>query len=71
MRVIPKNARETIRVQMAEFRGTSYLDVRTWADTGDGEPKPTPKGVTVPLAAIAAFAEAVAQVVKEAGPRGA
>lgn len=71
MRVIPKNTRETIRVGMAEFRGTSYLDVRTWADTGDGEPKPTPKGVTIPLTAIPAFAEAVAHVAQEARPGGA
>lgn len=66
MRVIPKNARETIRVQIAQFRGTAFLDVRTWATDGDGEPKPTPKGVTIPLASIPAFAEAVAHVAREA-----
>lgn len=60
MRVVAKNARETIRVEMAEFRGISFLEVRTWVDTGNGEPKPTRQGVTVPLALVIAFVDAVA-----------
>ena len=66
MHVIPKTGREAIRVQMAEFRGARYLDVRIWADTGAGDPKPTRQGVTVPLAAISTFAAAVADVAGEA-----
>lgn len=66
MRIVAKNAREVIRVQIAEFRGTSFLDVRTWTAGGDGEARPTRQGVTIPLAAIPAFVEAVATVGREA-----
>lgn len=69
MQMIPKNSRERIRVQLAEFRGVRFLDVRAWATGEDGEAKPTRQGVTVPLAAIPAFVEAVAHVGEEARPK--
>lgn len=65
MHVIRKNAREAIRLQMSDFHGKTFLDVRIWADSDGGDPKPTPKGVTVPLAALPAFVEAVASIGKE------
>ncbi len=71
MRVIPKNARESIRLQMSEFRGTAYLDVRVWVDAGAGEARPTPKGVTVPMAVIPEFIDAVAAVGREARSQAA
>lgn len=71
MQVIPKSPRESIRLQIAEFHGSRYLDVRIWADIGDGRPRPTRQGVTVPLKHIAAFVDAVAQVGREARPDGA
>lgn len=68
MHVIRKNAREAIRLQMSDFHGKTFLDVRIWADGEGGEPRPTPKGVTVPLAALPAFVEAVALIGKEERP---
>lgn len=65
MHVIRKNARESIRLQMTDFRGATFLDVRIWADHGEGEAKPTTKGVTVPLAALPAFVQAVASIGRE------
>lgn len=71
MRVIPKNTRESIRIQISEYRGTTYLDVRVWLDLGNGDARPTPKGVSVPLGVVPDFIEAVAAVGREARSQAA
>ena len=62
MYLIRKNAREEVRLQISDYLGSTFLDVRIWSDTGDGEHRPTRKGVTIPLAALPAFVEAVALI---------
>ena len=66
MRVIPTNAREFIRLQMTEYQGRTSLDVRIWVDLGNGEARPTQKGVSVPVAMVPEFIDAVTVVGKEA-----
>ncbi len=65
MRVVPKNSRATIRVRVSYRGGSPFLDVRTWTEPGDGQAKPTRKGLTIPLASIPAFLAAVETVGRE------
>lgn len=45
---IEKNKLEEVVVALDEFRGTSLLDIRVWADfDGEGERRPTKKGIAV------------------------
>ena len=58
---IPKNSREEIRVQLSEFKGTRFADVRIFAEfaAAMGKRSPTAKGVTIPLDRLSAFVRAV------------
>lgn len=48
IRDIDKGAGEIIRIEISEFKGKSYLNIRTWyTDKESGEYKPTQKGVSV------------------------
>jgi hypothetical protein len=49
----------TVVVQVAEFRGARFLDLRLWVP-GDGELRSTKKGVTLPLSCAKALGEALA-----------
>lgn len=44
---IRKNTREEIRVSIATYHGTRFVDVRTYVDGEGAERRPTPKGVAV------------------------
>jgi hypothetical protein len=67
LRDIKKNARETLRVELDEFKGHQLVAARLWFDDGSGELKPTPKGLTIKvellpdLIAALAAAEAAAR----------
>ncbi len=39
-----------IRVSLTNFKGAEYVDIRKYYETKDGDWKPTPKGVPIPLA---------------------
>jgi hypothetical protein len=45
--LIDRNKRERIRVALDEFKGHVLVDVRTFYLDGDGDLKPTPKGITI------------------------
>jgi len=68
---IEKNSREEIRVQLREFKGHQLLDIRTFYFTSEGgEPKPSPKGVSVAIRLLPQLKEAILEaenVLKEAG----
>lgn len=50
IRDIDKGGGEIIRVEVSEFRGQQYLNLRVWyTDKNSGEYKPTQKGVAVRL----------------------
>ena len=57
--VLPKNAREELRVSLAVYRGHHFADVRVYARRDDGETVPTPKGVAVKPAPLPALIEAL------------
>ncbi len=44
---IDKGNGEVIRVEISEFKGQQYLNIRTWYTDKEGELKPTQKGVTI------------------------
>lgn len=44
---IDKGNGEVIRVEISEFKGQQYLNIRTWYTDKEGNLKPTQKGVTV------------------------
>ncbi len=46
--VVDKNSRERIEVRAAEYEGHSYIDIRTYWRSQDGEEwRPSKKGVTL------------------------
>lgn len=54
-----KRGGAVVVVQVAEFRGARFLDLRQWVP-GDGEMLSTKKGVTLPLSCAKALGEALA-----------
>jgi Transcriptional Coactivator p15 (PC4) len=60
----PKNARETIRISLSEYWGHAIVDCRQWYLGGDGELKPSPKGLTLALAHLPALAKGLADALK-------
>ena len=42
---LQKNSRERLRVQMKEYKGLTYVDLRVWYVGEDGEYAPSGKGV--------------------------
>jgi hypothetical protein len=48
IRDIDKGARgEVIRVEVTEYKGATYLNLRVWYIDKDGELKPTQKGIAI------------------------
>jgi hypothetical protein len=45
--VIEKNKREQVRIGLNEYRGSEYIDIRTFYLADDGY-RPTSRGVTLP-----------------------
>ena len=46
IRDIPKNSRKTIHVTLDEDQGHELVNIRVWYDAGDGEMRPTKKGIS-------------------------
>ncbi|MGA1876023.1 MAG: transcriptional coactivator p15/PC4 family protein [bacterium] len=42
-----KNATEQVWVSMSEYKGKDYIDLRVYFQDGDGEYKPTKKGLAI------------------------
>jgi hypothetical protein len=57
---IDKGNGEVIRVEMSEYKGAQYLNLRVWyTDKNTNELKPTQKGITVKPELYDALKEAV------------
>ena len=68
---VPKNSREEVRIALSEYRGTPLIDVRTFSDySGEGELKPTAKGVSLRIARLPELIEALEKARAEAERRG-
>ena len=46
---IPKNSRESIRVERISFQGHDLANIRVWFKAEDGEMRPSKKGIAVKL----------------------
>jgi hypothetical protein len=68
--VVPKNSREEVRISIAEYRGTRFIDVRVYADTGAVDRRPTKAGVTIRPDRLAQLIEALRLAEREAVRRG-
>lgn len=66
---LPKNDREQLKIQLREYKGRPYLDIRIYWTPDAGQTwSPSKKGVTVGLANLGLFQEAIgkaASLVKE------
>ncbi|MEO0357815.1 MAG: transcriptional coactivator p15/PC4 family protein [Pseudomonadota bacterium] len=67
---IQKNAREVIRVELSEFKGHHLLNIRVWYDAGDGDMRPSNKGLSVQLGLIPDVQAAIADVERQAMAKG-
>ena len=57
---IDKGGGEIIRIEISEYKGQSYLNLRVWyTDKNSGEFKPTQKGITVKPELFSQLKEAV------------
>jgi hypothetical protein len=59
--VLPRGSRAEIRVQLTEFKGRQYAEVRLFEEFTAvmGARSPTAKGVTIPFEMLPEFARAV------------
>lgn len=68
-----KNGREVVRASLGEYRGSEVIDLRVFYVNSEGNPAPTPKGLTLSRSLLPHLEEAVAalrsQVDAEAGLR--
>lgn len=67
MIVIPKNAREEIRVERQDYQGHDLVQMRVWFDAGGGEMRPTKKGIAIRVDQVAALQAALVKVTQTEG----
>ena len=65
-----KNARETVRVDLTNYKGYDLVDFRSWVETPDGERKPTRTGITVRVALLPNLEAAIKKAAAEARAAG-
>lgn len=56
---IPKNARETLRVQREEHQAHDLVNVRIWISDDSGELRPTKKGLAIQASLTPSLIEAL------------
>ncbi|TGK03173.1 transcriptional regulator [Leptospira langatensis] len=59
IRDIDKGKGEIIRVEISEFKGNKYLNLRIWYTDSEGEYKPTQKGIAIPVGLYAEVKDAI------------
>lgn len=67
---VRRNSQERLQVALSEYRGSPFIDVRIFADLGDGEPQPTRKGITVRPDRLADLIDTLEDARAEAERRG-
>ena len=67
---IAKNTRETVRVELDEYRGHQLLSVRVWFSDNAGEARPSPKGLSVDVRHLPALRAALDDAEREARTAG-
>jgi hypothetical protein len=56
---VPKNPSEVIRISIEEFRGSTFIDLRVYWKNGQGEWKPSKKGIALNAGCIDLVIEAL------------
>jgi hypothetical protein len=60
---VPKNSREEFRVGISRFSdGTLKAEIRVFERDGEGNWKPTPRGITIPRGSLAGITAALCEV---------
>lgn len=67
---IPKNRRETIRIEISEFKGQRLIGLRVWWAGEDGEQHPSSKGLSTSIKNLPALARALAEAERVARELG-
>lgn len=62
---IRKDDQTVVKVQVKEFKGSYYFDIREWKDKPTYE-GPTKKGVNIPLERASGIVDATSEVLKKA-----
>ncbi|MEQ9364015.1 MAG: transcriptional coactivator p15/PC4 family protein [Leptospirales bacterium] len=71
IRDIDKGGGEIIRVEISEFRGQNYLNLRVWyTDKESGEYKPTQKGIAIRPELYSEIKAAILDAERELGGAG-
>lgn len=65
---IPRGARAEIRIQLTEYKGRQYAEVRLFEEFAAhmGQRSPTAKGVTIPFNLLESFSHGVVAALAEA-----
>ena len=66
---LSKNTRESVQIELTEFRGHDLLSVRVFADNG-AEWVPTRKGITVGVNMLPSLVAALVEAEREARAAG-
>lgn len=59
---IIKNSRECIRITLDEYQGHDLVNIRVWYDAGDGEMRPTKKGLAFKTELLTEVREALSSI---------
>lgn len=65
----PRNAREVVRVELDEFKGSKIVSIRTWFRDGD-RLRPARSGMSIAIRHLPKMAAALAEAVDEARALG-
>lgn len=68
---LQKNARERLRIQVKEYKGLTYVDLRVWFAAEDGEYVPSSKGVMLKSGHVVEVAQGLLIASQAANPTGA
>ncbi|CAM2158382.1 Transcriptional coactivator p15 (PC4) C-terminal domain-containing protein [Paraburkholderia tropica] len=66
-----KNPSERLRVDVKEYRGSMYIDVRVWYVTDRGDYRPSSKGVMFKPTLAAELMRGLALAARSVDPKGA
>lgn len=66
-----KNSQEVVKATLSRYRGETYVSLRVWwRPNGDGDMRPTKKGITVNAGLLPDLKQAVAELEKTLRSRG-
>ncbi len=66
-----KNPSERLRVDVKEYRGNTYIDIRVWYAAEGGEYRPSSKGVTFKPMLAPELMRGLALAARAVDPKGA